>query len=221
MVAIDETFLSLLVHPKALARRDPLGQPIDHLSARIEELIDRWQEDNETVILPTPALSEFLILAGKDGPHYLNKLKTFAFFKVRPFDEMAAIELAAMQLSIRALGGKRGAQEGTWAKGKFDRQIVAIAKVNNATAIFCDDDGLANSRRGMESVQFALGNYRSRDGNRMRCHTRKRRPSTLTRLILKEPPVDPMTLEPSLKAEKKDQRPKAQRTKQTPRRMAG
>ena len=36
-------------------------------------------------------------------------------------------------------GDKRSGSEATWAKIKFDRQIVAIAKVAKATAIYSDD----------------------------------------------------------------------------------
>jgi predicted nucleic acid-binding protein len=142
--AIDETLFSLLLHPKARGPVDPsTGKPIANLHARIDELIETWQEDRETVILPTPVLSQFLVLAGKDGPQYLAKLRDYSFFQVAPFDERAAVELAAIQIGIRASGGKRGMQEGTWAKISFDRQIVAIAKINRVTAIYTDDDGLA------------------------------------------------------------------------------
>jgi hypothetical protein len=40
-------------------------------------------------------------------------------------------------------GNKRGASNDTWAKVKYDRQIVAIAKVCGATTIYSDDDGIA------------------------------------------------------------------------------
>jgi hypothetical protein len=36
-------------------------------------------------------------------------------------------------------GDKRGGSAAAWAKVKFDRQIVAIAKVARATAIYSDD----------------------------------------------------------------------------------
>jgi hypothetical protein len=142
--AIDATLFSLLLHPKARGPIDPsTGKSIANLHARIDELIERWQEDGETVILPTPVLSQFLVLAGKDGPQYLAKLRDYPFFQVAPFDERAAVELAAIQIGIKASGGKRGTQEGTWAKISFDRQIVAIAKVSAVSAIYTDDDGLA------------------------------------------------------------------------------
>jgi hypothetical protein len=38
---------------------------------------------------------------------------------------------------------KRGTSSATWTKIKFDRQIVAIAKVCNATVIYSDDEDVA------------------------------------------------------------------------------
>ena len=34
---------------------------------------------------------------------------------------------------------KKGGSDSTWAKIKYDRQIVAIARVNQASAIYSDD----------------------------------------------------------------------------------
>ncbi|WP_423924452.1 PIN domain-containing protein [Candidatus Palauibacter sp.] len=55
-------------------------------------------------------------------------------FSIEPFDQRAAIELAQM-LKKRSRKGPE-----TWAKLKFDCQIVAIAKVGGATTIYSDDD---------------------------------------------------------------------------------
>jgi len=103
-----------------------------------------WEEDNETVLIPTPVLSEFLILADKDGPLYLNEIDANPHFVVAAFDEKAAVELAVMNLAVRQgqSKSKRGDAEGTWSKIVFDRQIVAIAKSNCATVIYSDDGGL-------------------------------------------------------------------------------
>src|SRR6266404_2670278 len=144
MEAVDNTFLSLLIHPKAKPPLDPAtGKPVEHLADRIELLIDRLETDGETLLIPTPALSEFLVLAGNDGPKYLAEITSNRLFLLADFDTKAAIELAAMNISIRSSGSKRGAAQGTWAKITFDRQIVAIAKVNNARVIYTDDGEVA------------------------------------------------------------------------------
>jgi hypothetical protein len=127
------------------------------LEERIEDLIAAWDADRETVIIPTPALAQFLILAHNEASDYLGKISASAFFKVEAFDERAAVELAAVQIRLGSTSSgrrKRSPQEGTWAKVNFDRQIVAVAKVNNAIAIYSDDKGLANFAKemGMDCV---------------------------------------------------------------------
>lgn len=148
MLAVDNTFLTLMLHPSAKPPLDPsTGRPVDRLEERIELLIDTLSEDRETLIIPTPVLSEFLILAGKDGPKYLTLIGKNSIFKIEDFDTRAAVELAAIELDIRSKGSKRADQEGTWAKIKFDRQIVTIAKVNGATKIYSDDEDVERFAR--------------------------------------------------------------------------
>ena len=47
-----------------------------------------------------------------------------------------------MTNAIASASDKRAAIDAPWSKIKFDRQIVAIAKVNGATAIYTDDEKL-------------------------------------------------------------------------------
>jgi hypothetical protein len=56
-----------------------------------------------------------------------------------PFDSLAAIEAAVLTRAAIDAGNKRSGSESAWAKIKFDRQIIAIAKVARATAIYSDD----------------------------------------------------------------------------------
>jgi len=82
-------------------------------------------------------------LPTRTAPRYLSHLDSNRLFRVEPFDQKAAVELAALHLDVRASGGgRRGDQEGTYAKITFDRQIVAIAKVNSAHTIYSDDEGV-------------------------------------------------------------------------------
>jgi hypothetical protein len=110
--------------------------------------------ESERIILPTPVLSEFLILAGRDASAYLEKLAGMRNTLIRPFDEMAAIELAAVEVEDRIHGDKRAGSSSIWTKVRFDRQIVAIARTNHAKRIFSDDEDLAKfaTKLGIEVV---------------------------------------------------------------------
>jgi hypothetical protein len=145
MVSVDATFLSLMLHPDAKPPNDPAtGQPTNRVRDRIEKLLEDLDTARERVIVPTPALCEFLVLAGEDAPQYLSELGNLSNFYVKPFDQMAAIELAAVEVLARRSGSKRfpGTSEFPWQKVKFDRQIVAIAKINGAHTIYSDDGGI-------------------------------------------------------------------------------
>jgi predicted nucleic acid-binding protein len=156
MVAIDNTFLSLMLHPHAKAPKDPAtGRPVERIGERIEKLQEDLDSESERIILPTPVLSEFLILAGRDGPGYLEKLSGMKNILVRPFDQVAAIELAAVEVEDRLKEGKRGGSASSWAKLRFDRQIVAIAKTNGAVRIYSDDEDVMKFARrlGIEVIR--------------------------------------------------------------------
>jgi predicted nucleic acid-binding protein len=155
MVGIDNTFLTLMIHPKARPPLDPsTKKSIERVQDRIEKLLEDLDTEGERMILPTPVLSEFLILAGKDSSLYLDKLSGMKNILIRPFDEVAAIELAAIEVEDREKHGKRGGSASPWAKLRFDRQIVAIAKTNGARRIYSDDEDLMKyaMRQGMDVI---------------------------------------------------------------------
>ena len=142
MVSMDAGFIGLLLHPAAKPPNDPATKkPLIRAQDRIEKLVEDLHASNERVVIPTPALCEFLVLAEKDGPQYLAELALQPGFYIRPFDQMAAVELAAMELLARGKGGKRLPTGPTtpWQKVKFDRQIVAISKVHQVHTIYSDD----------------------------------------------------------------------------------
>jgi predicted nucleic acid-binding protein len=145
MVAIDNTFLSLMLHPRAKPPIDPRTRlPLERIGDRIEKLLEDLDNESERIILPTPVLSEFLILAGKDAPQYLEKLSVVKNILIRPFDAVAAIQLAAAEVEDRSAKNKRAGSSSPWAKVRFDRQIVAIAKTNQATRLYSDDQDVIN-----------------------------------------------------------------------------
>jgi hypothetical protein len=135
MVVFDNSILCLVIHPAAKPRTE-----VDRPKDRIDYLMERLRDDGERIILPTPAVAEFLILAGTEGPQYLSLIRDNSIFRIEPFDERAAIELADIELTQRRIGNKRGsATDSDWQKVKFDRQIVAVAKVHGVRTIYSDD----------------------------------------------------------------------------------
>lgn len=144
MIAVDANFLPLLLGYPADIPEDPAtGLPISNMTDRIQFLIERCDEANETFIIPTPVLSEFLVLAKKDGNKYLDKIERSPLYEIKAFGKRAAIELAAIRIKAREkISGKerkRQDAQGTWAKISFDRQLVAIAKTYKAHTIYSDD----------------------------------------------------------------------------------
>jgi hypothetical protein len=65
-------------------------------------------------------------------------------FQVEPFDLRAAIEVALMTEAELRKGRKRGDSSESWVKVKYDRQIVATAKVLMARAIYSEDRDVWN-----------------------------------------------------------------------------
>src|SRR6266496_667678 len=156
MVVIDSTFLSLMLHPQARPPRDPSTQkPVERIEDRIEKLTEDLDSESERIIVPTPVLSEFLVLARNDAPEYLNRLGEKKNLLVKPFDEKAAIELAAIELEDRKGTSKRGPSSSPWTKVRFDRQIIAIARTNGVKRIYSDDEDLMKyaARVGIEVVR--------------------------------------------------------------------
>ena len=143
MVSFDNTVFCLALHPDA---KPPAG--VDRAKDRIEFLLEVLKESGDKIIISTPALAEFLVFAGNDGPLYMAAIRDNAIFRVLPFDEKAAIENAEVELAARAAGEKRGSDVGAeWQKVKVDRQIIAVAKVNGATCLYSDDPHMAKLGR--------------------------------------------------------------------------
>lgn len=137
-VAFDAVMLSLYLHPAA---KPP--KPVRDLSARIELLIDELEAAGAKIIIPTPVLSEFLVVVGpKDGASYITDLSNSEVFDIKPFDQMAAIEAAEMHRKAATTGDKKAGSRHRWQVVKVDRQFVAVAKVNGVSEIYSDDDGV-------------------------------------------------------------------------------
>lgn len=106
---------------------------------KLEYLVDTLQKAKDHIAIPTPALSEYLVKAGKTAEGMLDEIRKSSVFRIAPFDQRAAVECALAIKQAMDGGDKRSGATSTWAKAKFDRQIVAIAKVVGASRIYTED----------------------------------------------------------------------------------
>lgn len=145
-IAVDANFLVAHVNP-ATSTEDRAR--IDHLFAQVEKF-------KAKIIIPMPALAEFLVGADLAGVEVLNQLERKTFVIAAPFDRAAAFECSLIDRA--ALGGSKDKKDGTdqpWQKIKVDRQVVAIAKAHGAQLIISADDSVRNNalRVGMKAVK--------------------------------------------------------------------
>src|SRR3954452_3324978 len=150
MVVVDASILLLFLDEKASAS-------ISNGHKRVEYLIDTLSEEGERVIVPKPALSECLVHAGPAAAAYVSILDKHAAFRVVSFDQRAAIEAAIRTYEARQRGQRKGGNpKAEKAKIKFDRQIVAIAVVEQASTIYTDDGDVVSYAKeaGIEAVRL-------------------------------------------------------------------
>ena len=139
-VAFDADVLSLVLNPELDPPTDPTtGQPVTKLAKRLELLIADLHRAKTRVVLPAPAVSEFLVIADESGPDYLAEIDKKSAFTIEPFDAMAAVEAAATTRKAIARGNKKSGASGAWQTVKTDRQIVAVAKTCGAMRIYSND----------------------------------------------------------------------------------
>ncbi len=110
--------------------------------SRLDDLVQGLSKSKTKILIPEPALSEFLARAGKARDQYFQTLSQSSQFKVAPFGNRAAMECALL-IDAALTGGDKRNNSKTWAKAKFDWQIVAIAKCESATTIYSEDGDLA------------------------------------------------------------------------------
>jgi predicted nucleic acid-binding protein len=150
MIGFDANMLSLLLRPESKAPVDPVTkQEIEGVAKRSASLVAQLDATEERILIPTPVLTEFLVLVREAAPEYLAKIHKLPRFVIREFNERAAVELAAgIRKALDQRGSldkdldsriKRDFVEATWAKVTFDRQIVAIAKVEPVSALYSTD----------------------------------------------------------------------------------
>ena len=159
-VVIDTSMLLLFLRPNTPVPRDRDGKLAPkYARERVDNLIAELEKSKTTVVVPSPALAEILVRAThEEARAIVAVMNKSAVFDIVSFDERAAIELAdIMRTELAELGRKKlRAEAETWAKLKFDRQIIAIAKVCGASTIYAHDEGIQTvaARVGIKVQRF-------------------------------------------------------------------
>jgi predicted nucleic acid-binding protein len=133
----DTTFVIVLLEDKALSITDREDKPVTKIHERVRNLAQKLSENNSIICIPTPVLAEFMVRAGNVGPDLLKRLNNTSRFNLAPFGVKAAIEAAELVRAIK--NEQKGQPIDTWAKVKFDIQIVSIAKAEGASVIYAED----------------------------------------------------------------------------------
>lgn len=154
-VVFDTNLAIMLVRPDAMAAKDTNGVMVSHAKERVDGLLAQLAADKTKIVIPTPVLAEMLVRSDEDERAALiARFARSASFRVAAFDERAAMELADIEKKAIDGGDKRGGVQGPWTKIRFDRQIVAIARVAGADTIYTDDGNLAKHafNRGIKAI---------------------------------------------------------------------
>jgi hypothetical protein len=158
MVVFDAGFLLMLMDPSIQQiPRDPVtGESIEDGAKRVEFLVNTLSKEKQKIIVPTPALSEVLVRANEARNACMEYLRKSKMIRVEPFCQLAAYEVALMTKKAIDRGDKKEGLTDTWNKVKYDRQILAIALVHGATALYTWDNSLINlaNNAGMKAVSI-------------------------------------------------------------------
>ncbi len=147
LVAFDNTYLSLALNPDTKPSIDPqTGKIVTHAKERIEALIDRHSNNNDTILIPTPCLAEMLCHT-PDIEKVIVEIGKSAAFQIAAFDSRCAIDLADESRRARDEGDKKAGIKAGWNEVKFDRQIAITAKTAGASILYTDDKNQAEYAR--------------------------------------------------------------------------
>jgi predicted nucleic acid-binding protein len=139
----DAGFIYILFDDRARVPRDAKGKPVvDRAQDRIDFLVQTISDRRDKIILPSPALTEFMLLAVDRYRDYLAIIRRKAVFEIAGYDEPEAIEVVEHWLKFGEGKKLKPGTAETWAKLKYDRQIAAIAKTRRVECIYSTDSDL-------------------------------------------------------------------------------
>lgn len=100
---------------------------------KLESLIQDISNRKEPVGIPAPAWAEYLVKAESATPEIMKNILGKKAIKILPFGPAEAIETAEIGRQLAK------PEEENWQQVKYDRQILATAKTQNARVVYSDD----------------------------------------------------------------------------------
>ena len=134
----------MLFDPNARVPYDPVQKKpiVDRAQERIDHLVQTMSQRHDKVVIPAPALAEFMFLAADRRIEYLTLIRRKAVFEIAGFNDSEAVELVEYSLRISPTKKLKARSPETWAKLNYDRQIIAIAATHRVEAIYSMDNGV-------------------------------------------------------------------------------
>lgn len=108
---------------------------------RMRHLLDETQA---ALIVPMPALAEFLVKLDASGRSWLGAQTKRRSLQLVAFDRRAAEECALLEVLAKAAGYKPSKSSTPRQHVKVDRQILALARVHSCDMLITSDRGLAS-----------------------------------------------------------------------------
>jgi hypothetical protein len=136
------------------------------LKARLEHLVSTVSTSGGRIVIPTPAFAEFLVGLDEAAAEWIEELDRKRSIFVAPLDRRAAFECSLLDKAALNQGDKRGGRKEAWQRIKIDRQIVAIARVAQASIIVSDDAGLRSTASAAGLLARQIGDLELPESDR-------------------------------------------------------
>lgn len=126
-------------------------------AARLDFLLTTVAKANGKIVIPMPAFAEYLTGTNEATAGWVSGLDRKKSVQLAPFDRRSAFACATMDRAAIGSGDKKGGRNDSWQLIKIDRQIIAIASVNNAELLVSDDGGLVSTAliAGMQAKKIS------------------------------------------------------------------
>ena len=145
-ILVDANFLVALVSRKSS----------EDVQLRLKHFIATIEKQQCSLVVPMPALAEYLVGADSAGLESLNAFERKTFVQMANFDRAAAYECSILDGASLGRKDKKDGSDAAWQKIKVDRQIVAIGKAQGAGLVISQDRDVRTAalRVGMHCLKM-------------------------------------------------------------------